>query len=104
MDFSAPIDISHTDLNFVDTIAKADWWTMVEMDLGLLCPCLVTFRPLISSGYVDLDEDFPARAEDASIGSWDSLQQIFPCLRDRKIRLLDGDDDEEANAPFNPVT
>ena len=74
---------------------------MVEMDLGLLCPCLVTFRPLVSSGYVDLDEDFPARAEDASIGFWDTLRQTFPFLKDRKIRLLE--DEEEANAPLNPA-
>ena len=25
---------------------------MAEVNLGLLCPCLVTFRPLIRAGYV----------------------------------------------------
>ena len=72
------------------------------MDLGLLCPCLVTFRPLLASGYVDFDEDFPARAEEASIGFWDILQELLPCLTDRKIRPLT--DDEEANSSLNPAT
>ena len=33
-------------------LALVQWWTIAEMDLGILCPCLVTFRPLIRSGYV----------------------------------------------------
>ena len=34
------------------TLDKADWWTIVEMDLGILCPCLVTLGPLIKAGYM----------------------------------------------------
>ena len=34
------------------TLGNAGWWTMVEMDLGIICPCLVTFRPLIRSAFL----------------------------------------------------
>ena len=33
-------------------LPTSQYWTIAEMDLGLLCPCLVTFGPLIRSGYV----------------------------------------------------
>ena len=47
-------DGARTDANFftTDGLAITQWWTLAEMDLGILCPCLVTFRPLIRNGYL----------------------------------------------------
>ena len=40
-------------LNMTDGLADSQWWTLAEMDLGILCPCLVTFTPMIRAAYVE---------------------------------------------------
>lgn len=34
-----------------DTLVPIVWWTSAELLLGILCPCLVTFRPLFRSAH-----------------------------------------------------
>ncbi|KAL8822810.1 MAG: hypothetical protein Q9191_006463 [Dirinaria sp. TL-2023a] len=36
------------------TIVPVSWWTNAELLLGILCPCLVTFRPLLRSAHAAL--------------------------------------------------
>lgn len=38
------------------SLGKAGWWTIIEMYLGIVCPCLVTFRPLIKSAFIVFSE------------------------------------------------
>ncbi|MDI1490533.1 MAG: hypothetical protein OHK93_001737 [Ramalina farinacea] len=35
-----------------DTLVKSAYWTAAEQFLGILCPCLITFRPLLRSSYL----------------------------------------------------
>ena len=51
---------------------------MTELFLGLLCPCLVTFRPLIRSGYVELSSDCAKKSNDASVGTIDAIKRLLP--------------------------
>ncbi|KAL9583971.1 MAG: hypothetical protein Q9212_002392 [Teloschistes hypoglaucus] len=44
-----------------DTITPVAWWTNAELLLGILCPCLVTFRPLIRSASGVLSSRFSSR-------------------------------------------
>ncbi|KAL8642970.1 MAG: hypothetical protein Q9228_000415 [Teloschistes exilis] len=43
------------------TITPVAWWTNAELLLGILCPCLVTFRPLIRSASNVLSSRFSSR-------------------------------------------
>ena len=40
-------------LRKIGGLPPSQFWTIAEMNLGLLCPCLVTFGPLIKRWYVD---------------------------------------------------
>ena len=51
---------------------------MTELFLGLLCPCLVTFRQLILRGYVVLSSDVAKKSNDASVGTVDAIKRLLP--------------------------
>lgn len=40
----------------LDTTGRAAFWTVTEVYLGLLCPCLVTFQPIFWRRYVDFPD------------------------------------------------
>ncbi|KAG8533759.1 uncharacterized protein KY384_001500 [Bacidia gigantensis] len=48
LNFPSTNDTAHT----IGGLPTSQFWTITEMNLGLLCPCLVTFGPLIRQGYV----------------------------------------------------
>ena len=46
------------------TANKANWWTAAELFLGIVCPCLVTFRPIIKSGYMIFSRSLSRKYQD----------------------------------------